>query len=101
MVTKKPSIKKWGEGWNPRMRIKKNHYIKLEKAIHKILKAQPKAYEENQRNGWTNTKFNWDLFYATGGGWRGVWSGDELYYLLDKHINTALQKITGKKGKLR
>ena len=101
-TTKKP---KWGAGWTPHMKMKKSHYIRLEQEINLILDRYPGAYKTYQQKGLTNTRFNWDLFWMTTKKAKalqyGIWNYNDLDYLQDEHINTALQKITGKTGKLR
>ncbi len=73
------------------MKMQPEHYEQLRESIQSLLKAQPKVTVQSHRDlGLTAERFRWDALHASG------FDTSVLYdYLDDKHIDTAIRRITG------
>ena len=84
------------------MKIKPEHYAKLETAIRGALNANHGVTERYAALGLSNMRLNFDLLYASkiDDTNSSRWISDNLYpYLNDTHIGSALAKIVGNDGK--
>ena len=78
------------------MKMKKEHYQKIETAINAAEKRNPGIKAQYQNEGKPKSRYAWDmLHYSEIDGKTGTaFICSELYsYLNDNHINTALNKI--------
>lgn len=72
------------------MKIKPEHYEKLEQAMKLIMEKHPA--KEYRDAGHSEKSYRWDVLRATG---LMRWVCDTLYpYANDDHIDTALRRIT-------
>ena len=82
-----------------KLKITDKHFEQLKKHITEFcsdtLDSDIEAERESYLNqGFTVTRFNWDLCHAATQGQNKLWK--ELYeYLDDRHIDSALRVITG------
>lgn len=84
------------------MKIKPEHYTKLESALCDTVAKNPGVKDSYRKQGLAPMRYNWDALWATrfDGMSAGQWLHDNLYpYLNDDHINTALARILGNSGK--
>ena len=83
------------------MKIKPEHYEHMEKAINEVLsryeeQGKPSTYQWYKAHGLTDERYRWDIAYAAG--LTTFFCKTVYLYANDKHIDTALKNITGKKG---
>lgn len=79
------------------MKIKPEHYAKLEKGVRAAVEQHPHSREAYQKAGMSEKRYRWDLLYASqiDGVSGNLWICDALYpYANDDHIDTALRRIT-------
>jgi hypothetical protein len=84
------------------MKMKSEHYMILKEAIDCVLSENRHLTKDAYiQNGFSAMRFRWDIFYKAS---RNPYLmphrfvSDVLYkYLNDKHIDTALKKITNTK----
>jgi len=77
------------------VKIKNEHYQVMAAAILPVLESHPDAREAYKKAGLSETRFAWDLLYASKiEGNSSAWISANLYsYLHDDHITTALKRI--------
>jgi len=79
------------------MKMRKQDYERLEKAVKRVLKSSPKLSVDNYISaGLTAQRYRWDILHAAKRA--GLFDVCDVYhYLSDEHVDTALRKITGTK----
>ncbi len=82
------------------MKIKPEHYTKLEAACSTVLIAYPDAQNHYAKAGHSDKRFRWDILHSAkiDGERSSTFLCDVIYkYANDDHIDTALRQII-KKG---
>lgn len=79
------------------MKIEPRDYNFIRAAMRASAKKYPNSYDQYMRQGLSEMRYRWDLFWSTGikiGDGKGVRGDINLHaYLNDDHIDTALRKI--------
>lgn len=77
------------------MRITKNHYEMLEKAIKPL--DTPERRDAYKKHGLTDLRYRWDLLWGSGI-CKTYWMQEVYAYCNDDHIDTALRRIVSPMG---
>lgn len=80
------------------MKMKKEHYEKIKKAMEEAIAKYPKEKEFYKEQNFSKERYAWDIYHASviDGIPSSKYSCKVLYeYLNDSHITTALLRIVG------